>query len=69
MPFAIVVAAAVILFQLFGLEVSRLLRTSYGPFQLLDLPRDATNVAKDETGHYNRALWSERTGQRFILYA
>ncbi|MDR2858517.1 MAG: rRNA pseudouridine synthase [Novosphingobium sp.] len=25
----------------FGLEVSRLLRTSYGPFQLLDLPRGA----------------------------
>jgi hypothetical protein len=37
-----------------------------GDHRWLDLPRDATNVAKDETGHYNRALWSERTGRNLF---
>jgi len=39
-----------------------------GDHRWLDLPRDATNVAKDETGHYNRALWSERTGRNLFTF-
>ncbi|MBN8502559.1 MAG: rRNA pseudouridine synthase [Sphingomonadales bacterium] len=40
-----------------GLEVSRLLRTSYGPFQLLDLPRgQATEIRQVEVERFRRAL-------------
>ncbi len=40
-----------------GLEVSRLLRTSYGPFRLLDLPRGAVvEVAADEVDRFSKTL-------------
>ena len=40
-----------------GLEVSRLLRTSYGPFQLLDLPRgQAVEIRQVEVERFRRAL-------------
>ena len=40
-----------------GLEVSRLLRTAYGPFQLLDLPRgQAVEIRQVEVERFRRAL-------------
>ena len=40
-----------------GLEVSRLLRTSYGPFQLLDLPRGAAiEIRQVELERFRKAL-------------
>lgn len=40
-----------------GLEVSRLLRTRYGPFELLDLPRgQATEIRQVEVERFRRAL-------------
>ncbi|MFM2301108.1 MAG: hypothetical protein RLZZ84_844 [Pseudomonadota bacterium] len=40
-----------------GLEVSRLLRTSYGPFQLLDLPRgQAIEIRQIEVERFRKAL-------------
>lgn len=40
-----------------GLEVSRLLRTHYGPFQLFDLPRgQATEIRQAEVERFRRAL-------------
>ena len=40
-----------------GLEVSRLLRTSYGPFRLLDLPRGAAvEVGKEELARFTKTL-------------
>lgn len=41
----------------FGLEVSRLMRTSYGPFELLDLPRgQAVEIRQIEVEKFRRAL-------------
>lgn len=40
-----------------GLEVSRLLRTAYGPFELLDLPRgQAVEIRQVEVERFRRAL-------------
>jgi 23S rRNA pseudouridine2605 synthase len=40
-----------------GLEVSRLIRTSYGPFQLLDLPRGAAvEVKQVEVERFAKSL-------------
>ncbi len=40
-----------------GLEVSRLMRTSYGPFELLDLPRgQALEIRQVEVEKFRRAL-------------
>ena len=40
-----------------GLEVSRLLRTAYGPFELLDLPRgQAVEIRQIEVERFRRAL-------------
>ncbi|HOB14827.1 MAG TPA: pseudouridine synthase, partial [Novosphingobium sp.] len=40
-----------------GLEVSRLLRTAYGPFELLDLPRgQAIEIRQVEVERFRRAL-------------
>jgi len=40
-----------------GLEVSRLLRTSYGPFQLLDLPRgQAVEIRQVEVERFRKTL-------------
>ena len=41
----------------FGLEVSRLLRTSYGPFELLDLPRGAAvEIRQVEVERFRKGL-------------
>jgi 23S rRNA pseudouridine2605 synthase len=43
--------------EFLGLEVSRLLRTSYGPFRLLDLPRGAAvEVGSDELARFTSTL-------------
>jgi 23S rRNA pseudouridine2605 synthase len=40
-----------------GLQVSRLLRTSYGPFELLDLPRgQAVEIREVEVERFRKTL-------------
>ncbi len=39
-----------------------------GEHRWLELPRDATNVALDETGHYNRSLHRHRTGRNLFAF-
>ena len=46
-----------------GLEVSRLLRTRYGPFQLFDLPRgQAAEIRQTEVERFRRALLGGNLG-------
>lgn len=48
-----------------GLEVSRLLRTSYGPFQLLDLPRgQAVEIRQVEVERFVKGLKAEPAAPR-----
>ena len=47
-----------------GLEVSRLIRTAYGPFELLDLPRgQAVEVRQVEVERFRRALLGENAAK------
>ena len=45
----------------FGLKVSRLIRTSYGPFDLADLPRGAAQeIARQDIGRFRSDLKNGR---------
>ncbi len=47
-----------------GLEVSRLIRTAYGPFELLDLPRgQAVEMRQADVERFRRALLGENAAR------